>query len=78
VVFIECWLDGHIRPEGWDNWRDPAREKTARFGEYKSTGPGANPAARVPWSKQLTAGDIAPFATHRFLQGVDNWNPFNW
>ncbi|HEY8413205.1 MAG TPA: pectinesterase family protein, partial [Pyrinomonadaceae bacterium] len=26
VVFIDCWLAAHIKPEGWDNWRDPARE----------------------------------------------------
>ncbi|HZN06157.1 MAG TPA: pectinesterase family protein, partial [Pyrinomonadaceae bacterium] len=47
VVFIDSWLGEHIRPQGWDNWRDPAREKTAWFGEYKSSGPGANPKARV-------------------------------
>ncbi len=67
VVFIECWLDSHIRPEGWDNWRDPAREKTAWFAEYKSTGPGANPAARVAWSKQLTASEAAAFSRSRFF-----------
>src|SRR5215813_1107524 len=78
VVFIECWLDRHIRPEGWDNWRDPARETTARFSEYESSGPGANPAARVAWSKQLSEEDIAPFTTRSFLRGVDNWNPLKW
>ena len=75
VVFIECWMDAHIRPEGWDNWRDPAREKTARFAEYKSSGPGANPSVRVPWSRQLNEEEIQPFATREFLRGVDNWNP---
>jgi pectinesterase len=29
-------MQAHIRIEGWDNWRDPAREKTAWFAEYKS------------------------------------------
>jgi len=67
VVFIECWLDSHIRPEGWDNWRDPAREKTAWFGEFKSKGPGANPAARVAWSKQLTVNEAVRFARTRFF-----------
>ncbi len=67
VVFIDCWLGPHIRPEGWDNWRDPAREKTAWFGEYKSKGPGANPKARVAWSRQLTAGDAAEFSRSRFF-----------
>ena len=67
VVFIDCWLDSHIRPEGWDNWRDPAREKTAWFGEYKSKGPGANPKARVAWSRQLTAAEAATFSRERFF-----------
>ena len=75
AVFIECWMDGHIKPEGWDNWRDPAREKTARFGEYNSSGPGANPSVRVAWSRQLNREDIQPFATKVFLHGVDGWNP---
>jgi len=75
VVFIDCWMDAHIKPEGWDNWRDPAREKTARFAEYGSRGPGANPSARVSWSKQFNAQEIRPFATKVFLKGSDGWNP---
>jgi len=67
VVFIESWLGSHIRPEGWDNWRDPAREKTAWFGEYKSKGPGANPKARVAWSRQLTAAEAAQFSRAKFF-----------
>jgi pectinesterase len=78
TIFIDCWMDAHIRPEGWDNWRDPAREKTARFGEYRSRGPGANPAARVVWAKQLTEQESRIFATRTFLHGVDNWNPYKW
>lgn len=67
VVFIECWLGPHIKPEGWDNWRDPAREKTAWFGEHSSKGPGANPADRVSWSRQLTASEAAEFLRERFF-----------
>lgn len=67
VVFIDCWLGDHIRAEGWDNWRDPAREKTASFAEYKSKGPGANPSARVAWSRQLTAREAAEFSRERFF-----------
>ena len=70
VVFIECWLDGHILPEGWDNWRDPAREKTAWFAEYNSKGPGANSKARVAWSRQLTAAEASEFARARFFSGT--------
>ncbi len=68
VVFIESWLGEHIRPQGWDNWRDPAREKTAWFGEYKSSGPGANPKARVAWSKQLTDAEAAKFSKAAFFK----------
>lgn len=67
VVFIDCWLDAHIKAEGWDNWRDPAREKTAWFAEHNSKGPGANPSARVAWSKQLTAREAAEFSRERFF-----------
>src|SRR6185369_15792660 len=66
-VFIDCWLGDHIRAEGSDNWRDPAREKTASFAEYKSKGPGANPSARVAWSKQLTDREAAEFTRERFF-----------
>ena len=46
VAYLNCELGGHIKPEGWDNWRNPANEQTARFGEYHSTGPGAKPDAQ--------------------------------
>ena len=53
VTFINTELASGILPAGWDNWRDPAKEKTARYAEYHSTGPGANPSHRVAWSRQL-------------------------
>ena len=75
VVFLQCWLDSHIKPEGWDNWRDPSREKTAWFGEYKSRGPGANAKARVGWSKQLTTDEAKQFSRARFFTRADKWDP---
>jgi len=54
VVYLNCWLGDHIRPKGWDNWSDPANEKTAFYAEYNSGGPGAAPQKRVDWSHQLT------------------------
>jgi len=61
VVYIDCEMDAHIRPEGWDNWSDPKREKTAWFGEYGSKGPGARTRERVGWSRQLTADEARAF-----------------
>jgi len=54
VTYIRCDIGAHILPVGWNNWGNPANEATARFAEYKNTGPGANPDGRVKWAKQLT------------------------
>ncbi len=76
VVFLNCWMGGHIRPQGWDNWNNtPANEKTAWFAESGSTGPGANAAARVAWARMLTPSSAAAFAPEAFLKGSDGWNP---
>ena len=75
VAFIECELGDHIAPAGWNNWRKPENEKTARFSEYKSTGPGANPGARVAWSRQLTDAEAAAYTVQNILAGDDGWNP---
>ena len=52
TAFIDCEMGEHITPAGWDNWRNPDNEKTARYSESGSKGPGANAAARAPWAKQ--------------------------
>jgi pectinesterase len=54
VAFLDCEMDSHILPEGWDNWSNPAREKTSFFAEYGNTGPGAGISHRVNWSHQLS------------------------
>lgn len=75
VVYLECWMGGHIRPEGWNNWGNAENEKTACYGEFGSEGPGAEAARRVPWARKLSVEDIAPFNPEAFLRGNDNWNP---
>jgi pectinesterase len=75
VVFIDCRMGPHIRLAGWDNWRKKENEATAWFAEHGSTGLGANAAARVPWSRQLSLVETAPFAVRRFLSRQDAWNP---
>ena len=76
AVFIETRMDASIRPEGWNHWT-PEREKTAYFGEYRSSGPGANDNARVKWSHQLTTNEIKKFSVEQFLKGSDGWDPRN-
>lgn len=53
VTYVRCELGGHIIPEGWNNWKNPDNEKTARYAEFKSSGPGASVSGRVLWAKQL-------------------------
>lgn len=72
VTYINCWMDKHIIPEGWNNWRNQANEATARYAEYNSSGPGANPAGRVKWAKQLTEEEVRRFSLKNIL---GEWNP---
>jgi pectinesterase len=64
-----------VRPEGWNNWSLPEREKTSRYAEYGSTGDGAKPGARVAWSRQLRADEARALTAERVLAGHDGWNP---
>lgn len=73
AVFIRCDLGGHIRPEGWHNWGRTSNESTVTYAEFQNTGEGANPAARVPYSTQLT--DIEHYDMNRVLAGQDGWTP---
>jgi pectinesterase len=75
VVFLNCWMGDHIRPEGWDNWGKPENEKTAWYGELGSSGPGANAAMRVNWRRSITGVEAAAFAPGVFLKGSDGWDP---
>ena len=72
TVFIQCKLGKQIKPEGWHNWDKPEAEKLTFYAEYKNTGPGANPKARVKWAKQLTDEDAREFTPEKVL---GDWKP---
>ena len=57
TAFIDCEMGGHITPAGWDNWRNPENEKTARYFESGSKGAGADLSKRVTWAKKISAKD---------------------
>nr|WP_294990055.1 pectinesterase family protein [uncultured Sediminibacterium sp.] len=61
VTYIRCEIGDHIIPEGWNNWRNPANEATVRYSEYKNTGPGAQPASRPSWIKQLNEEEVKKY-----------------
>jgi hypothetical protein len=68
-------MDNLIKPEGWNNWGNPGNEKTARFAEYKNTGPGSVTAKRVYWAKQLTGEEAKEFTLANVLGNDDKWDP---
>jgi pectinesterase len=67
VTYINCWMGQHIIEEGWNNWKNPANELTARYAEFNSTGPGGNNNKRVTWAKQLNAEEAAIYTTEKVL-----------
>lgn len=73
TAFIDCEIGGHIRPEGWFNWSNPANEKTARYAEYHSKGAGSATARRVAWSKQLTNKEIKEYTLENIFNEQSKW-----
>ncbi|XP_022731129.1 probable pectinesterase 53 [Durio zibethinus] len=71
VVFAFTYMDNIIIPKGWYNWGDPNREMTVFYGQYKCTGPGANFAGRVSWSRELTDEEAKPFISLSFIDGSE-------
>jgi pectinesterase len=75
TAFIECELGENLRPEGWKDWRGTDHHKTARFFEYKNTGPGAATGKRPAWTRQLTDAEAENYTVENVLRGGDGWNP---
>jgi pectinesterase len=75
VIFLNTEMSAVVRPVGWHNWDFPDREKTSRYAEFNSTGPGANPSARVKWARQLTKRQAKHITLKKVLGGFDGWDP---
>jgi pectinesterase len=72
VTFLRTEMSEVIRPAGWHNWDLPGRERTSRYREYGSTGPGGTMAARVQWARALTDAEARALTVEKVLGG---WNP---
>ena len=70
TVYIRTEMGAQILPAGWDNWRNPENEKTAFYAEYQCSGPGAEPAKRVGWSRRLTGREARKYTPAAIL---GNW-----
>jgi pectinesterase len=75
VTFLNSEMCDAVRPEGWHNWNQPARENTARYAEFGTTGPGGKLEARVKWSHRLSEEDAVAITPEKVLAGHDGWNP---
>jgi LPXTG-motif cell wall-anchored protein len=72
TTYINTWMDSHIVPDGWSIWSGTDNHLKASYNEYNSTGPGANPQARVDWSNQLTAEEASNYTLTQVFGG---WDP---
>lgn len=74
TVWLNCYMDKHIKPEGWHNWGKPHAEQTTFYAEYHTTGPGASN-QRVTWSKSLSKKESETYSLENVLKGKDGWIP---
>ncbi len=74
VVYMNCFIGAHIKVQGWSNWNNTDRFKTARFAEYNNYGPSSPSQHRLPWIKQLSEEEANAFSIKNVL---GNWDPEN-
>ncbi|XP_057795246.1 pectinesterase QRT1-like [Salvia miltiorrhiza] len=67
IIYAYSELDIDVKPQGWDDWGKPSRQKTVLFGEYMCRGKGADRSGRVAWSKALTRQEAQPYLDSTFI-----------
>jgi pectin methylesterase-like acyl-CoA thioesterase len=71
TIFVDTELGSHILAKGWVASSDTDLSH-ARFAEYKSQGPGADPTMRAPESRQLTDAEATALTLPTIFGG---WIP---
>lgn len=74
TLFMNCQLGNHILAVGWENWKKPEDEKTARYSEYNNSGAGANAKSRVKWSRQLSKKEATAITPATVFGGDNDWH----
>ncbi|MBQ6198389.1 MAG: pectin esterase [Bacteroidales bacterium] len=79
TVFIDCFLDGHIVPEGWHDWEKegkPDTRKNSFYGESGNYGPGAR-GPRVKWAHKIKAKNYTFEKVMYQKEDGIKWDPYN-
>lgn len=76
TVLINCYMDRHIHPEGWNDWNKPEARRTSFYAEFGSFGPGADPDSRPDWIHRLKEEELSLYTPCRVLSGHDHWEPW--
>lgn len=74
TVFIHCYVEVLVTPQGWMPWDRDFALSTLYYGEYKNSGPGANVSGRVEWSSQIPSQHLKVYSVQNFIQG-NEWIP---
>ncbi|HEX7799126.1 MAG TPA: pectinesterase family protein, partial [Asticcacaulis sp.] len=77
VVLLNAKIETPLIKGGWREWHPGQTQtlKTAYYAEYKSTGVGADPTGREPYSHQLTDAQAAQWKLPAFFKGDRGWLP---
>ncbi len=69
TVLLNCFLDEHIRPEGFHDWNKPEARTNCLYAEYKSYGPGADNGrnARADFVKVLSDEEALRYTRDKVL-----------
>ena len=77
VVFLKTRMSNVITPQGWSVWNEGTVTNVITYAEYKTTDLDGKPtdvSKRLPWTKQLTDSEAAPYFVNSELFG--HWDPF--
>ncbi|MFN3639793.1 MAG: pectinesterase family protein [Flavobacterium sp.] len=73
TVFLHCFIEAPIAPQGWHPWNQPEAEMKVFYAEFKNYGPGSIVENRVGWCQQLTSSQAKKFTKIKILNDGTDW-----